>query len=88
MKLPITETDIKLAFHNYCGCPIARALNRNFPGGDASVGALRASVGDHFFRLGEDARQFVLDYDSGNKVTPQIVTLEEVDYETWMEMVR
>ena len=76
MKIYVTKSDIKEGIQCSSGqCPIARSLQRRFPGRHVSVGAHGGAVGGRIFPLPPSAQRFIVRFDVGRKMRPFSFTL-------------
>lgn len=71
LHVTVTHEDIKKGKKNEPEhCPIARALDRLYPGNDVSVNEDTVEIDDLTFTLPERAETFVSKFDAGEKVKP------------------
>lgn len=71
LRVEVTADDIKRGKKNEPEhCPIARAIDRLYPGNEVSVNDDTAEIDDCTFSLPLIAERFVSRFDAGEKVKP------------------
>ena len=79
MKLQVTQEDIDNSCRDAYYCPIANALNRQFPGSHASVGCKTFGLGDKdSYKTTLEMKVFIMEFDYNRPVSPTIFDIGEV----------
>ncbi len=77
--IEVTQGDIELGIEgSLCGCPIARALSRMFPGFNG-VSRVSCEIDGSRYMLPDIAREFIRRFDRGLSVAPFTFTLSLPD---------
>lgn len=86
ITITVTQEDIDQGIRNDCDkCPIARAIARELPGSEPSVGDMVDLYGKGYYgdaHLSHLATKFINDFDNGNPVVPQAFHLEFTDFKS------